>query len=58
MSERMTTTLVCDVLQMALFRGKRPKHLIIHSDRRSQSCAHDYQTLLRDNQLIYSMSAK
>ena len=58
MSERMTATLVCDALQMALFRRKRPKHVIVHSDRGSQYCSHDYQTLLRDNQLICSMSAK
>ena len=58
MSERMTATLVCDALQMALFRRKRPKHVIVHSDRGSQYCSHDYQELLRDNQLIGSMSAK
>jgi putative transposase len=58
MSERMTATLVCDALQMALFRRKRPKHVIVHSDRGSQYCSHDYQTLLRNNQLICSMSAK
>ncbi len=58
MSERMTATLVCDALQMALFRRKRPTHVIVHSDRGSQYCSHDYQTLLRDNQLICSMSAK
>ena len=42
MSERMTATLVCDALQMALFRRKRPKHVIVHSDRGSQYCFHDY----------------
>ena len=52
MSERMTANLVCDALQ------KRPKHVIVHSDRGSQYCSLDYQTLLRDNQLICSMSAK
>ena len=36
MSERMTSTLVCDALQMALFRRKRPKHVIVHGDRGSQ----------------------
>ena len=58
MSERMTARLVCDALQMALFRRKRPKNVIVHSDRGSQYCSHDYQTLLRANQLICSMSAK
>ena len=58
MSERMTARLVCDALQMALFRRKRPKNVIVHSDRGSQYCSHDDQTLLRANQLICSMSAK
>jgi Transposase and inactivated derivatives len=58
MSERMTANLVCDALQMALFRCKYPREVIVHSDRGSQYCSHDYQTLLRDHQLICSMSAK
>ena len=43
---------------MALFRRKHPKGIIVHSDRGSQYCSHDYQTLLRDHQLICSMNAK
>ena len=58
MSERMTARLVCDALTMALFRRKQPKGVIVHTDRGSQYCSHDYQTLLRDNGLICSMSAK
>ncbi len=58
MSERMTANLVCDALQMALFRRKHPKGVVVHSDRGSQYCSHDYQTLLRDHQLLCSMSAK
>ncbi len=58
MSERMTARLVCDALTMALFRRKHPKGVIVHTDRGSQYCSHDYQTLLRDNGLICSMSAK
>jgi transposase InsO family protein len=58
MSERMTAHLVCDALTMALFRRKHPKGVIVHTDRGSQYCSHDYQTLLRDNGLICSMSAK
>jgi putative transposase len=38
MSERMTANLVCDALQMALFRCKHPKGVIVHSDRGSQYC--------------------
>ena len=58
MSERMTAHLVCDALTMALFRRKHPKSVIVHTDRGSQSCSHDYQTLLREHGLICSMSAK
>ena len=36
MSERMTADLVCDALQMALWRRKMPKGVIVHSDRGSQ----------------------
>jgi transposase InsO family protein len=58
MSERMTAALVCDALTMALWRRDRPKSVIFHSDRGSQYCSHDFQRLLKDNQLIGSMSAK
>ena len=58
MSERMTARLVCDALAMALFRRKKPKGVIVHTDRGSQYCSQDYQTLLRDHGLICSMSAK
>ncbi len=58
MSERMTAHLVCDALTMALFRRKHPKGVIVHTDRGSQYCSHDYQTLLHDHGLICSMSAK
>ena len=36
MAERMTANLVCDALQMAIFKRKRPKGVIVHSDRGSQ----------------------
>jgi len=58
MAERMTARLVCDALQMALWRRKRPQGVIVHSDRGSQYCAGDYQRLLRDNGLVCSMSRK
>jgi transposase InsO family protein len=58
MSERMTAKLVCDALQMALWRRKRPRGVIVHSDRGSQYCSGDYQRLLRDNGLVCSMSKK
>ena len=58
MAERMTSTLVCDALKMALWRRKRPSGVIVHSDRGSQYCSHDHRRLLRDNNLICSMSKK
>ena len=58
MSERMTAKLTCDALRMALWRCKRPRGVILHSDRGSQYCAHDYRRLLKAHGLIASMSKK
>ena len=35
-----------------------PRGVIVHSDRGSQYCSHDYQKLLADNGLICSMSKR
>jgi len=58
LAERMTADLVCQALQMALWRRKMPKDVILHSDRGSQYCSAMYQGLLTKHQLICSMSAK
>ena len=58
MSERMATSLVSDALTMAVFRRHRPKNVIVHSDRGSQYCSHEYQQLLKQHHLICSMSKK
>jgi len=58
MSERMTADLVCDALQMALWKRKRPRGVIVHSDRGSQYCSSAYQSLIARHQLRGSMSAK
>lgn len=58
LSERMTSTLVIDALQMALWRRKNPRDVIVHSDRGTQYCSHDYQELMRKNGLICSMSKR
>lgn len=58
MSERMTSQLVIDALQMAIWRRKKPQGVIIHSDRGSQYCSHDYQKLLAENGFICSMSKR
>jgi putative transposase len=58
MSERMTSTLVCDALRMALFHRKMPSGVIMHTDRGSQYCSREHRTLLDQHGLIASMSAK
>jgi len=58
MSDRMTATLVCDALKMALFRRKRPRGVIMHTDRGSQYCSREHRDLLDANGLVASMSAK
>ncbi|WP_370822705.1 IS3 family transposase [Pectobacterium polaris] len=58
MSSRMTAQLSCDALEMAVWRRKRPKQVIVHTDRGSQYCSGDYQALLGRHHLRGSMSAK
>ena len=57
-SERMTATLVCDALVMALWHRKVPTGVTVHSDRGSQYCSAVYQELLNKHQLVCSMSKK
>lgn len=57
-NERMTSKLVGDALLSALWRRRFPKDVIIHSDRGSQYCSKEYQSLLSKNRLICSMSKK
>lgn len=58
MDKRMTASLVCSALQMAIWRRKRPQGVIVHSDRGSQYCSVEYQALLAENKLICSMTKK
>jgi putative transposase len=58
MEKRMKAGLVCDALQMALWRRRMPKGVIVHSDRGSQYCSKKYQALIKKQKLICSMSAK
>jgi transposase InsO family protein len=57
-AERMTATLVCDALIMALWHRKMPTGVIVHSDRGSQYCSATYQKLFRKYRLTCSMSKK
>ena len=58
MDKRMKAGLVCDALQMALWRRRMPKGVIVHSDRGSQYCSKLYQALLAKHDLVCSMSGK
>ena len=58
MDKRMKAGLVCDALQMALWRRRMPKGVIVHSDRGSQYCSRMYQAILAKHDLICSMSGK
>ena len=55
-SERMTPKLVIDALQMALWRRKPARGLIVHSDLGSQYCSHVCQKLLATHGLVCGMS--
>jgi putative transposase len=57
-AERMTASLVCDALMMALWCRRMPKGVIVHSDRGSQYCSAVYQKLFCKHQLNCSMSKK
>lgn len=46
LNERMTAQLVCNALSMAVRNQKPSQSLIIHSDRGSQNCSHEYQNML------------
>nr|CDS57692.1 hypothetical protein SYMBAF_30046 [Serratia symbiotica] len=57
MSSRMTAQRASDVLQMALWRRKRPENVIVHTNRGGQYCSAEYQVLLKRHNLRRSMSA-
>lgn len=58
MSTRMTSALTCNALNMALWRRGKPKGVLIHSDRGSQYCSHAYRDVIKQHELIQSMSRK
>lgn len=58
LNSRMTKKLVVNALQMAIWRRRPLPGLIFHSDRGSQYCSHDFQKLLKKNQMQSSMSRK
>lgn len=58
MSSRMTQKLVMQALFRATTSKRPEKGLLLHSDRGSQYCAHDYQQLLSQFGMTVAMSRK
>lgn len=58
MSEKNNAALVRDALTMALWKRKRPGGVIVHSDQGSTYASGAYHQLLKENNLICSMSRK
>jgi len=58
MSSRMTADLVCTALQLAIQMRQPPAVLIVHTDRGSQYCSAQYQSLLTRDNIRCSMSGK
>lgn len=58
MDTKMESALVCQALTMAMFHRGYPSKVIVHSNRGSQYCSDDYQTLLTAYGLECSMSRK
>jgi len=58
MGDRMTKELVIRCLNQARGRRSNPRGVLIHSDRGSQYCSNDYQSLLNKYGFTCSMSRK
>mmetsp|Transcript_22040 Transcript_22040/g.10427 ORF Transcript_22040/g.10427 Transcript_22040/m.10427 type:complete len:162 (+) Transcript_22040:608-1093(+) len=58
MSNRLKKELVINALRMAIWRRRPRPGLIFHSDRGSQYCSNDFQKMLKENDMISSMSGK
>ncbi len=57
-NKRMTADLVCRVLNIAI-KNKRPSQaLIVHFDRGSQYCSHDYHKIITQHKFKGSMSRR
>lgn len=58
MKLQMTSDLAIDALLMAVWRRKPRQEVMIHSDQGSQYSSSDWQSFLRANNLIGSMSRR
>ena len=58
MKPQMTTDLAIDALLMAVWRRKPQQEVMIHSDQGSQFSSSDWQSFLKANNLLGSMSRR
>jgi putative transposase len=58
MGSRLKAESVCAALRMAIWQRKPNPGLLVHSDRGAQYASNQYRTLLKDYDLIGSMSKK
>lgn len=58
MSPTMPAALVCQALQMAIGQRQATAGQVLHLDRGSQYASHEYQTLLKQHGIVFSMSRK
>ena len=58
MNARMQSELVCEALKSAYWRRKPAAELLMHTDRGSQYASDSHRKLLRDYQMIQSMSRR
>lgn len=56
MKAEMTSQLVTDVLMMAIWRRGKPDALLHHSARGRQCASEQFQKLMADNGVVFSMS--
>ena len=58
MGSRIDTSLVLDALLMALWRRRPEDPVTVHSDQGCQFTGHEWQTFLREHNLVSSMSRR
>ncbi|MCG8710064.1 DDE-type integrase/transposase/recombinase, partial [Brenneria sp. 4F2] len=58
LSNRLKKQLVIDALEMAIKQRRPTGKVIVHSDRGSQYASHRYGEVLKNNELVCSMSGK
>ena len=58
MGSRIDTSLVLDALLMALWRRQPRAPVMVHSDQGCQFTGHEWQTFLRDHNLVSRMSRR